>query len=107
MSELHQLGLLNREGMKAFNNGNIPCAMFQLAQAERLAQYMNSPLHQAKIRNNIGLIHQATGNTAEALACYRLAARSAMVGAGDGSKLQRIIERNLAKLEAEVVERAA
>lgn len=107
MSELRQLGILNKEGMKAFNRGNFASALFQLAQAERLAHYLNSALHQAKVRNNMALIHQANGDMSEALSCYRLAARSAMVGAGDGSKLQRTIERNMERLESEVLERAA
>lgn len=99
MTNLRKLGMLNREGMKAFNEGKTDNALFQLFQANRIAMDMGSSLHEAKVRNNIGLVHQGTGNTEEALACFRLAARSAVEGAGEGSILHKIISRNLTRLE--------
>lgn len=106
MTRLRKLGILNREGMKAFNEGKVDNAMFQLLQANRLAMDMKSPLHEAKVRNNIGLVHQGTGNAEEARACFRLAARSAVKGAGEGNKLHKIIARNLNRLEKDGVAEA-
>lgn len=102
MSRLQKLGMLNREGMEACNAGKPDDALFQLIQADRLAQSMNSPLHRAKVRNNIGLVHQLSGNTEEALACFRLAVKSVVQGAGEDNALHRTISRNLGRLEAAV-----
>lgn len=107
MSRLKKLGMLNREGMKAANAGKVDDAMFQLLQADRIARDMKSPLHEAKVRNNIGLIHQVSGKIDEALACFRLAEKSAIQGAGDGNKLHKIIARNLTRLELVAGARAA
>jgi len=107
MSRLKKLGLLNREGMKACNAGRNEDALFQLTQAGDIASSMKSPLHEAKVRNNIGLVHQMSGNIDEALACFRLAERSAVVGAGAGTVLHKTIARNLIRLESVVEGRAA
>ena len=107
MSRLKKLGMLNREGMKACNSGRSEDAMFQLIQADSIARSLKSPLHEAKVRNNIGLVHQLSGNIDEALACFRLAERSAITGAGTGNKLHKIIARNLTRLENFAEGRAA
>lgn len=107
MSILKQLGRLNRAGMQAFNEGRADDALFQLIQADRLARSMDSPLHEAKVRNNIGLVHQGSGNHEEALACFRLAVRDAVAGAGEGNVLHQTISRNLSRLEAEVAGQVA
>lgn len=103
MSKLKILGMLNRAGMNAFNEGRTEDALFQLIQADRLAKSMESPLHEAKVRNNIGLVHQGAGNAEEAKACFRLAARNAVKGAGEGNVLHKIISRNLGRLETSLV----
>lgn len=99
MSRLEKMGVLNREGMRLFNAGRIDDALSQLIQADRIARDLKSPLHEAKVRNNIGLVHQVDGNTEEALACFRLASRSAALGGGKGTTLHKIISRNLTRLE--------
>lgn len=106
MSRLKKLGQLNRDGMNALNCGKMDDAMFQLIQADRLARDMESPLHEAKVRNNIGLVHQAAGRNEEAMACFRLARQSAIAGAGVKTQLRKIIDRNLSRLE-QVAGRAA
>ena len=100
MSLLRKLGMLNRQGMKAFNSGKNDDALFQLVQAERLARSMKSPLHEAKVRNNIGLIHQETGNVEAAMVSFRVAAEQAALGAGPGTNLHKTIRRNLTRLQA-------
>ncbi|MBG0790721.1 MAG: tetratricopeptide repeat protein [Desulfovibrionaceae bacterium] len=107
MSRLKMVGMLNRAGMKSFNEGRTADALFQLVQADRLARSMKSPLQQAKVRNNIGLVHQGVGNHEEALACFRLAARNAVKGAGEGNVLHKAIVRNMARLEDGKAEQAA
>lgn len=99
--------MLNREGMKACNEGRSDDALFQLLQADRIAKNLESPLHEAKIRNNIGLVHQVAGNDEEALACFRVAAGFAVEGAGEGNRLHKVIVRNLQSLESVIQGRAA
>jgi hypothetical protein len=107
MSQLKKIGMLNRAGMDACNAGHTEDALFQLTRAEEMARRLKSPLHEAKVRNNIGLVHQMAGNREEALVCFRLAERRAAEGGGQGNPLQRIITRNLDRLQRTVVEEAA
>lgn len=107
MSRLRRLGMLNREGMKSFNQGRHNDALFQLIQAGQIARLMESPLHEAKVRNNIGLVHQGLGNLNEAMSCFRLARRQAVKGAGEGNVLEKTIIRNLDRLERVVEGKAA
>ncbi|MGE4193966.1 MAG: tetratricopeptide repeat protein [Pseudodesulfovibrio sp.] len=98
MSSLKKLGLLNRQGMLACNEGRCEDALFQLTQADRLARSMESPLHEAKVRNNMGVVYQMNGKFEEARVCFRMAADRAVAGAGDGNCLHRTINRNLDNL---------
>lgn len=107
MTRLKKLGMLNREGMKAFNEGNVDNAMFQLLQANRIARDLKSPLHEAKVRNNLGLIYQSNGFMEEARASFHLAERSAVNGAGENNMLHKIIKRNLTRLELAAEARTA
>jgi len=101
MSTLKKLGLLNRQGMLACNEGRPEDALFQLTQADRLARTMQSPLHEAKVRNNMGLVYQMSGKFEEARVCFRMAADRAVAGAGDNNCLHRTINRNLDNLLAQ------
>lgn len=107
MSTLKKLGLLNRQGMRACNEGRCGDALFQLTQADHLARFMESPLHEAKVRNNMGLVYQMSGKYEEARVCFRIAADRAVAGAGDGNCLHRVISRNLDNLLAAGKGRAA
>ena len=107
MTRLRKLGMLNRAGMDSFNRGRMEDALFQLIQADQLAQSLESPLHQAKVRNNIGLVHQGAGDHEKAMACFRLAERNAVKVAGEGNVLHKAIIRNMAQLEADSAGQAA
>ena len=99
MHQLKKIGCLNREGMTACNAGRTGDALASLEEAGRLASEMGSPLHVAKIRNNVGLVHQMAGNYDEAASCFRQAERLAVEQAGDGNPLHRVVVRNLSRLE--------
>ncbi len=107
IGRLKKLGMLNREGMNAANNGRIADAMFQLDQALALAESLKSPLHQAKIHNSIALAHQLANNVVEARASFLRAEAFAVEGAGEGNGLQRIILRNMSRLERMVGNKVA
>lgn len=107
MTRLKRLGMLNRAGMEAFNEGRMEDALFQLVQADQLARSLESPLHEAKVRNNIGLVHQGTGDHDKAMACFKLAARYALKGAGAGNTLHKAIVRNMMRLESDAARQAA
>lgn len=102
-----QITQLNHDGMAACNEGRTDDAIIHLIQAERLARKMQSSGQEARVRNNIGLFHQMNGNAEEALVCLRLAERAAVKGEGQGSKLHKIIVRNLSRLERAVEQEAA
>jgi len=101
MHQLKKIGLLNREGMDAFNDGRTDVALNRLLEAWGLARELGQPLHEAKVGNNIGLVHQAAGRHHEAETCFREAARIAVERAGAGNILHRTIARNLARLDEE------
>lgn len=107
MNQLKKIGMLNREGMAACNAGRTEDALFQLIQAERIARRLHSSLHMAKLRNNIGLIYQLSGNCQEALISFRLAERQAVEGGGVDNALHRTIVRNRARLEQAEMKEAA
>lgn len=99
MSPLRKLGMLNREGMKACNSGNLNNAMFLLTQADSIARGIQSPLHEAKVRNSMGLVHILSGDREQAMGCFRLAERKSILVAGPGNILHKIIAKNIARLE--------
>lgn len=107
MSNLKKLGTLNREGMRACNEGRPGDALFQLTQADSLARAMNSPLHEAKVRNNMALVYQMSGKYEEARVSFRIAAGRAVEGGGEGNVLHRVIMRNLDSLTVLIEGRAA
>lgn len=107
MSSLKKLGQLNREGMKSFNDGRMDDALFQLMQADHIARSMQSPLHEAKVRNNIGLVHQMAGEPEAAKACFSVAEDLAIRGAGEGNTLHKVITRNMNRLEQAFESKAA
>lgn len=107
MNRLLQLGHFNRSGMCAGNEGRTADALFQLAQAESVAQTMESPLHGAKVRNNMGLVYLMAGHFDEALTCFRKAEELAVSGAGEGNVLHRAVLRNIARLEEAKTGKAA
>lgn len=95
MTTLKRLGTLNRAGMDACREERYEDALFQLTQAERMARLLESPLHEAKVRNNMGIVHQLSGRDDEALKCYRLAERMVREQAGTDNGLYRSIARNM------------
>jgi hypothetical protein len=107
MSRLKKIAMLNREGMKACNSGRKEDALFQLVQAAGIAKSLNSTLHQARIRNNIGLVHQMSGNNEEALVCFRLAEKTVVASVALDTNLHRVISSNLVRLERVLEGKAA
>lgn len=107
MSSLKKLGILNREGMRACNEGRPGDALFQLTQADSLARSMNSPLHEAKVRNNMALAYQLSGKFEEARISFRIAVDRAVAGGGEGTCLHKAILRNLDSLAVRAQGRAA
>ena len=108
MTAMERLNHLNAEGMQACNKGRMDEAFSLLLQADRIAHEVQAPLNQARVRNNIGLLHQVDGNGEEALACFRLAHHTAAGCGGEtGEKLAKIIHRNLNRLETALGAKAA
>lgn len=99
MNKLLTLGMFNRQGMKAFNEGRYADAIFQLEQAAMIASQMESPLHTAKVCNNMGLVHMGNGRKVDALSSFLKAEEAAIRGAGPENVLHRTIVRNMNQLK--------
>lgn len=99
MNKLLTLGMFNRQGMQAFNEGRYMDAVFQLNQAIMIASRMETPLHTAKVCNNLGLVHMGNGYKDEALASFRKAEEAAIAGAGPDNILHKRIVGNMEQLE--------
>ncbi len=98
MNKLLILGMFNRAGMKAFNEGRFEDALFQLNQAGMIAGRMKTTLHTAKVLTNMGLVHMGTGDLEAAKVVFDRAAVAAIEGAGSGNVLHRTIVRNMDQL---------
>ncbi|MBG0777776.1 MAG: tetratricopeptide repeat protein [Desulfovibrionaceae bacterium] len=64
---------LNKSGMEACNRGEFAHAEQLLQVALDRALGMNAPLYQAKILNNLALVHQSSGQRDAAIYCLRKA----------------------------------
>ncbi len=67
------IGEIIRSGMNAFNDGNPAEGLSRLNEALREAEMRGSPIHQAKIRANMALIHTTRGEHGEAVRHYERA----------------------------------
>ena len=99
MNKLLTLGMFNRQGMKAFNEGRYGDAVFQLNQAGMIASQMESPLQMAKVCNNMGLVYMGNGRRVDALKNFLKAEEAAVRGAGVDNCLHKTIKRNMCKLK--------
>ena len=96
MCAVKDVGALSRSGMSAFQAGQVGNAEFLLHQALMKAKQLKSPVLEAKILNNIGLVASLTGKkekASEALSCA-LATLEQRVTSGS---LHTIICKNLAE----------
>lgn len=67
------IGEIIRSGMSAFNDGKPGEALTRLNEALREAEMRGSPIHQAKIRANMALVHTSQGDRAKAERQYERA----------------------------------
>jgi hypothetical protein len=106
MCAVKTVGELSRSGMRAFAEGRVRNADFLLHQALRQARSLHSPVLEAKILNNIGLVAALSGREQQARAILQeaLATLERKVRAG---ALHSVISGNLSSLEPVRIEIAA
>lgn len=100
MNDLMRMAMLNREGMGACREGRLDDALFQLTQALQTARAMKMPLLEAKVLNNLGLVHRLRDETAEAEARLREALALLSRELGEEAGFTKAIKRNLAQFES-------
>lgn len=88
-----------RAGMEALNQGRPQDGLVKLQAALKQAQEFGSPIHQAKIRNNMALAFQDLGLPDQARKNYALALHLVAARVGSDNYLYRSISRNLDTLE--------
>ncbi len=98
MKPAMELGILNREGMKALSKGQHANALFILKQALARAGCFKTRLNEAKVRNNIGLAILLGGNAEEAKTQFRRALDIVEADIGTENHLYRRIAGNLAAI---------
>lgn len=96
MCAVKNIGQLSRSGMQAFQEGQVHNAEFLLHQALVQAKSLNSPVLEAKILNNIGLVASLTGkkDLARETLATALATLEKKVVSGS---LHDLISKNLAE----------
>lgn len=97
MKDVLRLGLLIRAGMKAASEDRLEDAVFQLHMALSMARGMDSPLHEAKVRNNLALVHQLRDDLNAARSELRQALEIVENSVGQDNILYRKIADNLDK----------
>ena len=100
MCAVKAVGQLSRTGMKAYEAGDVMGAEFLLHQALLRAQGMNSPVLEAKILNNIGLVSALTGRKADAVRHLQTALEKVRNRVGCENKLHALLVRNLEQAQA-------
>jgi tetratricopeptide (TPR) repeat protein len=105
--ERNEIGMNNRKGMNAANNGNFDLALDLLATALGRAREIDDQMLVAVTKNNMALAMQMAGRDDDARATYLAALRLAEAQRGEGHPLPRFIRTNLERMESAGVSRAA
>lgn len=98
-NRLAQVGFLNQSGMTDLNQGRTHEAREKLLNALAQVRAVGSVCYEAKILNNLGLVHQSLGNRAGAGRNYRQALTLVETKVGRTNVLYETISRNLERLE--------
>lgn len=107
MSALQSLGMLNREGMKACNQGKFEDALFKLNQALDIAEKTERHIQHVIVKNNMGLVYQLMGKPDQAKACFKLALQEAEAHMPLDSQPAKKIKQNLEALPGQTTPKAA
>ncbi len=94
------LSKLINEGMIACNDGRYHEAALLLDEALGQAERLGSPVHQAKIRNNLGLVFQLQGRREDARQAFSQALAGVEKRVGRCNRLYDSIQSNLRRLDA-------
>jgi tetratricopeptide (TPR) repeat protein len=94
MNNAKFVGHLNREGMKALSEGDLMNARFLLYQALDKCRLFKSPLNEAKIRNNLGLVLQQDGDLNSASENFQAALKIVRDEVGEETGIFKRIETN-------------
>lgn len=95
MCAAKMIGLMNKEGMRACNEGRLEEALDLLQRAVNQARLLGVVMYEAKLRNNLGLVFGMSGRAWEARVHLRLALAQVEGRIGRDNRLYGRIEKNL------------
>ncbi len=95
MGTADHIGLLNENGMNAFHKGYYEDALYFLGMAADRARLAGTPLQEARIRNNIGLVFRGLGNPSQAEIHFKLALSLIEKKEGPANPLHAVVAANL------------
>ncbi|QLA20180.1 hypothetical protein GD604_10860 [Desulfolutivibrio sulfoxidireducens] len=88
--------------MDAFSKGYYEDALYYLGMAADRARLAGTPLQEAHIRNNIGLVFQGLGNPSQAKIHFKLAMSLIEKKEGPANPLHSVVAANLRELREAV-----
>lgn len=95
---LKQIGGLSRTGMKAGNDGDFEKAFFLMEEAISLNRELDKKCLEAKLLNNMGLLHTMAGAWDKAMVSYERAMVLVTAHYGTGNILYKTLQKNISYL---------
>lgn len=97
-SLLKLIGQLSRSGMKAGNEGDFQNAFLNLEDALSLSRELDKKCLEAKLLNNLGILHTLSGRWDRALAVYDQSLTLVSDHYGTKNFLYRTVQKNIGYL---------
>lgn len=97
-SQLKIIGELNRTGMKAGNAGDFDRAFLNIEDALSLCRDMDKKCLEAKLLNNLGILHTMNGRWDRAMAAYDESLSIVSDNYGTKNFLYRTLKKNIGYL---------
>lgn len=97
-SLLKLIGQLSRTGMKAGNEGDFQNAFLNLEDALSLSRDLDKKCLEAKLLNNLGILHTLNGRWDRAMSVYDQSLTLVSDHYGKGNFLYRTVQKNIGYL---------
>lgn len=97
-SLLKLIGQLSRTGMKAGNEGDFQSAFLNLEDALSLSRELDKKCLEAKLLNNLGILHTLNGRWDRAMAAYDQSLTLVSDHYGTKNFLYRTVQKNIGYL---------
>jgi tetratricopeptide (TPR) repeat protein len=95
---LKVIGNLSRTGMDAGNRGDFDGAFLKLEDALSMSRELDKKCLEAKLLNNIGILHTMNGSWEDAMSFYEASLTIVSDHYGTGNFLYRTLQKNIGYL---------